>query len=383
MLISYHPPLTKCLARYDRYWEAKLPANYVPDDSQMENFIRTKYDLKRWILSPTIPSDPASLEDDSVPLAVVQKRLEKKSMGTSGSNSAFGVARARPTISTQRQTVVSSQGGTSVTVKPSENLLGLDFDTPANAAPITPAKPAKPNILLDDTPPASITTAHQTSTQSSEPPKQNTRPDLNKSILSLYASPVTSPTTTFPQGSGFSQSHTRDASNSSFDDFGGFQQTSSFPVSSVTSTTTTSTSTTTSPVAQTFQQVQSFPHSQQHQPQSSGSTQPASDAFANLTGLTSNRSGLDRFSDLRIKTSPPSSNPMVSAGLQSPGSASSYLSNNNSPQANLFSSKPPPAAANFTAMSRALNTGSSADQKPRTQGPTPALDDDVFKNVWR
>ncbi|RKP31835.1 Arf GTPase activating protein, partial [Metschnikowia bicuspidata] len=30
------------------YWEAKLPQGYVPDSSKIENFIRTKYDMKKW-----------------------------------------------------------------------------------------------------------------------------------------------------------------------------------------------------------------------------------------------------------------------------------------------------------------------------------------------
>lgn len=54
--------------RANLYWEAKLPPNYTPDDSKIENFIRTKYDLKRWTLSPTIP-DPATLGDSSATAA--------------------------------------------------------------------------------------------------------------------------------------------------------------------------------------------------------------------------------------------------------------------------------------------------------------------------
>lgn len=45
------------------YWEAKLPPNYVPDDSKIENFIKTKYDMKRWVLSNTIP-DPSTLDSE-------------------------------------------------------------------------------------------------------------------------------------------------------------------------------------------------------------------------------------------------------------------------------------------------------------------------------
>ncbi len=40
-----------------------MPANYVPDDSKMENFIRTKYDLKRWVMPGPKP-DPSTLKDE-------------------------------------------------------------------------------------------------------------------------------------------------------------------------------------------------------------------------------------------------------------------------------------------------------------------------------
>lgn len=34
--------------RCNAHWEAKLPEGYVPDGLKIENFIRTKYDLKKW-----------------------------------------------------------------------------------------------------------------------------------------------------------------------------------------------------------------------------------------------------------------------------------------------------------------------------------------------
>lgn len=41
------------------YWEAKLPPNYVPDESKIMNFIKTKYELRRWVgqsqSSPQVP----------------------------------------------------------------------------------------------------------------------------------------------------------------------------------------------------------------------------------------------------------------------------------------------------------------------------------------
>ncbi|ODV60493.1 ADP-ribosylation factor GTPase-activating protein, partial [Ascoidea rubescens DSM 1968] len=35
----------------NHFWEYNLPDNYVPDQSKIENFIRTKYDLRKWAMS--------------------------------------------------------------------------------------------------------------------------------------------------------------------------------------------------------------------------------------------------------------------------------------------------------------------------------------------
>ncbi|KAL1922060.1 uncharacterized protein VTP21DRAFT_10702 [Calcarisporiella thermophila] len=48
--------------RANKYWEAKLPENSQPQDSNIEGFIRSKYEYKRWALSSSIPN-PDSLGD--------------------------------------------------------------------------------------------------------------------------------------------------------------------------------------------------------------------------------------------------------------------------------------------------------------------------------
>ena len=55
-------------ARANQYWEAKLAAGHVPSDSKIENFIRTKYESKRWVMDGPMP-DPLTLgggDDDVV-----------------------------------------------------------------------------------------------------------------------------------------------------------------------------------------------------------------------------------------------------------------------------------------------------------------------------
>jgi stromal membrane-associated protein len=51
-----------------RYWEAKLAPAHMPAEAKIENFIRTKYESKRWAMDGAIP-DPSTLDvegDDDV-----------------------------------------------------------------------------------------------------------------------------------------------------------------------------------------------------------------------------------------------------------------------------------------------------------------------------
>lgn len=47
----------------DRYWEAKLAPGHMPSEAKIENFIRTKYESKRWVMDGPMP-DPSTLEVD-------------------------------------------------------------------------------------------------------------------------------------------------------------------------------------------------------------------------------------------------------------------------------------------------------------------------------
>lgn len=56
---------SKCNA----YWELKLPDGYVPDASKIENYIRTKYDMRKWaaLLKPKVLPVPLLLKCKSIP----------------------------------------------------------------------------------------------------------------------------------------------------------------------------------------------------------------------------------------------------------------------------------------------------------------------------
>jgi stromal membrane-associated protein len=63
-------------ARANKYWEAKLAPGHVPSEAKIENFIRTKYESKRWVMEGPMP-DPSTLDaegDDDVPLSLVKEK---------------------------------------------------------------------------------------------------------------------------------------------------------------------------------------------------------------------------------------------------------------------------------------------------------------------
>ncbi|KAH7161391.1 putative GTPase activating protein for Arf-domain-containing protein [Dactylonectria macrodidyma] len=176
-------------ARANKYWEAKLAAGHAPSEGKIENFIRTKYELKRWTMEGPIP-DPSTLDadgDDDVPLSLVKEKqvierkesIRKASLGQSSAPS--GAPRSLPPpqgdlIGGDPVPVRSSSAAPPVakvapkgdpapprSTSTKDSLLGLDFF----GEPSAPPRPA--------------------STTGTNPASGQSRPDLKQSILSLYA----------------------------------------------------------------------------------------------------------------------------------------------------------------------------------------------------
>ncbi|KAH8722808.1 putative GTPase activating protein for Arf-domain-containing protein [Phaeosphaeriaceae sp. PMI808] len=184
--------------RANKYWEAKLAPGHVPSEAKIENFIRTKYESKRWTMDGPIP-DPSTLEtdDDDLPLSKVQEKVQlersaSQRLAGGPSQPRQPQARQQPTIdlfgdeppAPQRPSTgppVGAEPAPPKQTKAGDSLLGLDF---LGGGPT--AQPARPS----STGPA--TTAAPS------------RPDLKQSILSLYASKPAAP----PQP----QQHTRQES---------------------------------------------------------------------------------------------------------------------------------------------------------------------------
>lgn len=145
------------------YWEAKLPDGYVPDQLKIENFIRTKYEMKKWVLSPTVPN-PMALQ--------------------SAEKNAPEAPKPAPAHSS--------------------NLLDDDFGSftalPSPAPVAVPKNARKLPILASSNPLPRLPTqasggSHNNGLQSSQSTGgslNNGRNDLKKSILSLYSSPSSS-----------------------------------------------------------------------------------------------------------------------------------------------------------------------------------------------
>ena len=180
-------------ARANKYWEAKLAPGHVPSEAKIENFIRTKYELKRWAMDGPIP-DPATLDaddDDNIPLSIVKEkqtidRKESIRKGSSGKPSrpvaasvdliggdSFTSSTPPPRASTISPTAsrvppkaepAPPKATTAAPSNTKDSLLGLDF---LGTQPAAPARPA--------------------STTSSASGTGQSRPDLKQSILSLYA----------------------------------------------------------------------------------------------------------------------------------------------------------------------------------------------------
>ncbi|KAK3708432.1 ARF GAP with effector function(s) [Vermiconidia calcicola] len=189
-------------ARANKYWEHKLAEGHVPNESKIENFIRTKYDSKRWAMDGPVP-DPSTLDDgradDDVPLNVVREKVVgdrersanlRNGTGTGSGGALPGPPRAKPqqvdlfgdaeeTAPARPSTTEPAvqRAGPSKAVaappkqtKPGESLLGLDFFGGTQSAP-----PARPSSTGPST------------------PGVPGRADLKSSILSLYASKPVAP----------------------------------------------------------------------------------------------------------------------------------------------------------------------------------------------
>jgi stromal membrane-associated protein len=208
-------------SRANKYWEAKLTAGHVPSEAKIENFIRTKYESKRWAMDGPMP-DPATLEgDDEVPLAVVQEKakLERSASNRVPPTSAQFVPRTRqpqPQIDLfSDDDVVTPPARPSTTGPP----VGARPPPQSTAALQAPAKQTRPGDSLLGLDFFGTNQGATSAVSNSASTTAASRPDLKQSILSLYASaPKPQPTQQHERSGSFG---TLVSSQSQSSDFGG------------------------------------------------------------------------------------------------------------------------------------------------------------------
>lgn len=187
--------------RANLYWEAQLPFNYVPDESRIANFIRTKYDLKRWVLCPEIP-DPATLSDNSgaaIPATANHthhhpphhkhvSRHQTSLHNHSGESAAASLMNSKTKLHAPPSVAISGQSSSAA----GASLLdvnGGQSTVSQNPKPTRTVAAVAPQPALAPVPaPAKVAPAANV----------DHRADLKRSILSLYETPHSNPPAPVP-----------------------------------------------------------------------------------------------------------------------------------------------------------------------------------------
>lgn len=215
-------------ARANKYWEAKLAAGHAPSEAKIENFIRTKYELKRWVMDGPMP-DPASLDvdgDDDVPLSLVKEKqvIERKE---SIRKASIGQSQAPRKIATPEVDLI---GGDDPVSSRSSTSGPPATKVPPKAEPAAPKTTSTRDSLLGlDFLGGSTAPPRPASTPGVTSPGAQSRPDLKQSILSLYASaPKSQPPQQTQQQAFGGMGHQQQGSMGGFNDsFGGLNLSSS------------------------------------------------------------------------------------------------------------------------------------------------------------
>ncbi|KAF2624492.1 ArfGap-domain-containing protein [Macroventuria anomochaeta] len=178
-------------ARANKYWEAKLAPGHVPSEAKIENFIRTKYESKRWVMDGPMP-DPSTLgeDDDDMPLSKVQEKIQVER--SASQRLAGNAAASRPPPPQAKPAPVIDLFG-DATPAPPRSSTGPPAATRAPPLKADPAPPkqtkAGDSLLgLDFLGGSSAPPARPSSTGPAGASAAPSRPDLKQSILSLYAS---------------------------------------------------------------------------------------------------------------------------------------------------------------------------------------------------
>lgn len=168
--------------RANKYWEANLATGHIPSEAKIENFVRTKYESKRWVMDGPMP-DPATLSDGEDEEAAAKQQLENH-------QSTASALPPRAASAPPKKTEVNLFDDGPESDKPISQPGGLRSQVAGKGEPAPPksSKPGDSLLGLDDFfGPAQQAVPRPDSVDSNTAPKSN-RPDLKTSILSLYSS---------------------------------------------------------------------------------------------------------------------------------------------------------------------------------------------------
>lgn len=177
--------------RANWYWESKLPDDHIPNELKIDNFVRTKYESRKWVASSRVP-DPSTIDIGQVGAnAETPSRSETPNSIASITESANGNA-ATATSSAASSSLLDDEFGLF------SSLTSIPIPAKRSTADKVPARPVLPspanisrNVFKNSAPLASPLQSAQ-NTGGSMSSVGGGRPDLKKSILSLYASPASS-----------------------------------------------------------------------------------------------------------------------------------------------------------------------------------------------
>ncbi|KAK8190089.1 stromal membrane-associated protein [Phyllosticta capitalensis] len=178
-------------SRANKYWESKLAPGHIPSEAKIENFIRTKYESKRWIMDGPMP-DPSTLDaegDDDVPLNVVQEKAKLERSSSQRAAAATSSRSTAPPVKRQPTMDIFGDDTTSPPSRPSTGPPPVTRPPPPKAEPAPPkqSKPGDSLLGLDFFGGSGSSTPTRPASTASSAPSNAPRADLKQSILSLYA----------------------------------------------------------------------------------------------------------------------------------------------------------------------------------------------------
>ncbi|ETN39324.1 uncharacterized protein HMPREF1541_05547 [Cyphellophora europaea CBS 101466] len=181
--------------RANKYWEDKLAAGHVPSEAKIENFIRTKYESKRWVMDGPMP-DPSTLDvDDDVPLNIVQEKAKLERSTSQRLQQQASTQRGAPPpprAAPAPQIDLFGDIASEPPVRPSTTDIPQSTPAVRNAPQLgKPASKQGDSLLGLDFfggPPSAGIGRPASAASNPSAPTANPRGDLKNSILSLYAS---------------------------------------------------------------------------------------------------------------------------------------------------------------------------------------------------